>query len=56
MDGSTNTKFIGDVMVNYSAHYMYKENQATSKSFYKQDEKWKKRKHVRWMLVRWKNK
>jgi len=32
-----------DVMVSYSAHYLNKENQATSKSFYKQDNKWKKR-------------
>jgi hypothetical protein len=30
-------------MMSYSAHYLYKENQATSKSFYKQDKKWKKR-------------
>ena len=35
MDGSTNIKFIGDVMMSYSAQYLYKENQATSKSFYK---------------------
>ena len=42
MDGSTNTKLISDVMVSYSAHYFNKENQATSKSCYKQDKKWKK--------------
>ena len=43
MVGSANVKFIGDVMVSYSAHCLYKENQATSKSFYKQDKKWEKR-------------